>query len=184
MRCTAGRSFGTFGQVPFHVQRQVIGAGEAALAHFAPERLGAGVFAIVARQLVAARETPLTLGPVTPVRLLSCVDSLVSFEMRALGVHFGASGKIAIVDPPLLQLWIVASVVLDGPGGIGRSFDGVALVGTGADFGTRRRRRGGRIRRWRRFAVRFERIDGHDGGAGHGAGGGRGLLPDVGRPGV
>ncbi len=71
MRCTAGRSFGTFGQVPFHVQRQVIGAGEAALAHFAPERLGAGVFAIVARQLVAARETPLTLGPVTPVRLLS-----------------------------------------------------------------------------------------------------------------
>ena len=69
-------------------------------------------------------------------------------------------------------------------GGIGRSFDGVALVGTGADFGTRRRRRGGRIRRWRRFAVRFERIDGHDGGAGHGAGGGRGLLPDVGRPGV
>lgn len=43
------------------------------------------------------------------------MDSLVSFEMRALGVHFGASGKIAIVDPPLLQLWIVASVVLDGP---------------------------------------------------------------------
>ena len=58
--------------MPFHVESQVIGAGEAALADFAPERLGAGVLAIVARQLVGPREAPLTLWPVTTVRFLAC----------------------------------------------------------------------------------------------------------------
>ena len=50
----------------------MIGAREAALAHFAAERLGAGVFAVVTRQLVGAGEAPLTLEPGTTVRLLTC----------------------------------------------------------------------------------------------------------------
>ena len=54
------------------MQRQVIGTGEAALAHLAAERLGARVFAVVARQLVGARETPLTFRPMASVRLFAC----------------------------------------------------------------------------------------------------------------
>jgi len=108
-----GRSLGTFGQVALHVQGQVIGTGEAALAHLAAERLGARVFAVVARQLVGARETPLTFRPVASVRLFACVNSLVGLEVRALGVHFGASGEVAVVDSPLLQFRIIAPVVLD-----------------------------------------------------------------------
>lgn len=55
----------------FHVQRQVIGASEAAFAHLAAERLGAGVFAYVASQFVRACEPPLAGGEVTLVGLLT-----------------------------------------------------------------------------------------------------------------
>ena len=56
----------------FHVQSQVIGAGEAALADLAAERFSARVFPIVSGELVGSGETPLTLGPMTAVRFLTC----------------------------------------------------------------------------------------------------------------
>ncbi len=52
------------------VQREVVGPGEAAVAHAAAERLGARVFANVTRQLVGAREPPLARLEGALVRLL------------------------------------------------------------------------------------------------------------------
>lgn len=54
-----------------HVECQVIGAGEAAAAHAALERLGPGVFPEMASQLVGTGEAPLTSLPGALVRLLS-----------------------------------------------------------------------------------------------------------------
>merc|ERR1739838_141027 len=47
------------------------------------------------------------------VWLLSCMNSLVSFQMRTLGVHFGTSWMITKMDSAFLQIWIVPSIVLD-----------------------------------------------------------------------
>lgn len=58
--------------VPLHVQRQVVGAREAAAAHGALERLGPRVLPVVARQLVRAREPPVAARPAALVRLLTC----------------------------------------------------------------------------------------------------------------
>lgn len=55
-----------------HVEGEVVGAREGALAHLALEGLGARVLTIVTRQLVRPSEPPLTLGPVTPIWLLTC----------------------------------------------------------------------------------------------------------------
>ena len=57
------------------MQGEVVGAREAALAVDAFERLGAGVFAVVARQFVAAREPPLAALPRALVRLLTCAKA-------------------------------------------------------------------------------------------------------------
>jgi len=84
-----GRSLGTFGQVALHVQGQVIGTGEAALAHLAAERLGARVFAVVARQLVGARETPLTFRPVASVRLFACQKTKLHFYFSRPSTRVG-----------------------------------------------------------------------------------------------
>lgn len=43
----------------------------------------------------------------------TCMDPLMCLQVRALGVHFTAAREIAVVDPPLLQFRVVASVVLD-----------------------------------------------------------------------
>lgn len=91
----------------------MVGAGETSFADLAAERFGTGVFAVVPRQLVGARETPLTVGPVATVRFLPCMDSLMCLQVRALGVHFTAAGEIAMVDPSLLQFRVVPSVVLN-----------------------------------------------------------------------
>ena len=64
-------SFRRLGQVPLHVQREVVGACERALADGALERLCARVLAVVARQLVRPREPPFALRPLTRVRLLT-----------------------------------------------------------------------------------------------------------------
>ena len=48
---------------------------EAPVAVAALERLGAGVLAVVAGQLVAPRKPPLTPLPRTPVRLLTCKEN-------------------------------------------------------------------------------------------------------------
>lgn len=102
------------GLVALHVQGEVIGAGETALADLAPERLGAGVLAYVSGQLVGAGETPLAGGEVTLVGLLACVYPLVGLEMRTLGVGLATAREDAIVDAALLQLRVVLAVVLDG----------------------------------------------------------------------
>lgn len=59
--------------MPFHVERQVIGAAERAGAQFAPERLDAGVLPEVAGQLVGASEAPHAALPYADVRFFTCV---------------------------------------------------------------------------------------------------------------
>lgn len=54
------------------MQRQVIAAREAALAHDALEGLGASVFAIVSRQFIGASESPFAFGPLAGVGLFTC----------------------------------------------------------------------------------------------------------------
>lgn len=60
-----------FWHVSLHVEGQVVGPGEGPLADLAFEWLCSRVFPVVSGQLVRPREPPLTLGPVTAVRLLS-----------------------------------------------------------------------------------------------------------------
>lgn len=57
--------------VTLHVQRQVVGTREAAIAVATLEGFGAGVFAVVARQLVRAGEAPAATLPLAFVGLLS-----------------------------------------------------------------------------------------------------------------
>ena len=42
----------------------------------------------------------------------TCMDSLMGLQVRALGVHLAAAGEIAVVDSPLLQFRVVASIIL------------------------------------------------------------------------
>lgn len=58
--------------MPLHVQRQVVGPREGALAQVALEGLLARVLAEVARQLVGPRELPRAALPRALVRLLAC----------------------------------------------------------------------------------------------------------------
>lgn len=97
--------------MPLHVERQVVGAGEGAFADAALERLGAGVFSVVARQFVRAGEAPLAFRPLAVVRFLTSVYPLVSLQVGAFRVHLGTAGEVAVVDPPLLKLGVVALVV-------------------------------------------------------------------------
>ena len=55
-----------------HVQREVIGARELAIALAALERSLAGVFALVSRQFIGASEAPHAALPRALVRLLAC----------------------------------------------------------------------------------------------------------------
>ena len=80
--CTGG-SAGSSVLVPLHVQRQVVGAREAAVAHAALEGLGAGVLAVVAGQLVRAREPPVAAFPRAFVRLLTCATDEEGGERAA-----------------------------------------------------------------------------------------------------
>lgn len=58
--------------VALHVQREVVGAGEAAVAHHALERLGTRVLPVVAGQLVRPGKPPVAAVPGTLVGLLTC----------------------------------------------------------------------------------------------------------------
>lgn len=58
-------------QVSLHMQSQVVGAGEGALAQVALERPVAGVLAEMTRQLVGAGELPAASLPVAVVRFLT-----------------------------------------------------------------------------------------------------------------
>ena len=80
------------------VQGQMVGASERPLAVWTLERLHSGVLAHVPGELIRASKLPVAAFPVALVRFLPCVGSLVSFEVRALGVHLGASWVGAPVD--------------------------------------------------------------------------------------
>ena len=62
---------GLLGHVPLHVQGQVVGPGEAPLAHPALERLGPGVLPVVPGQFVGPSEAPLAVREVASVRLFT-----------------------------------------------------------------------------------------------------------------
>lgn len=85
----------------------MIAAREASVAMPTLERFRASVLAIVARQLVGTRESPLATLPAALVRLLSCVRPLMGFQMRALGVYLLATRKLAFVYPALRIRWTV-----------------------------------------------------------------------------
>lgn len=99
-------------RVALLVQRQVIGSGEGFGAEVALEGAVAGVLALVARQLVGAREARITVAKVAQVRLLTCMDALVGLQMGTFGVDFVATRILAIVHAPLLELGIIVSVAL------------------------------------------------------------------------
>jgi hypothetical protein len=65
-----------------HVQCQMIGAAECALAELALERLVACVLALVAGQLVAARKSPAAPLPATQVGLLTCVGPSMCLKLK------------------------------------------------------------------------------------------------------
>lgn len=80
----------------------MVGSRKTAVAVCAPERLDARVLTEVASELIRASKLPGTAVPGALVRLLSCMDSAVSFQVRAFGVHFAASGKVTLVNPSSL----------------------------------------------------------------------------------
>lgn len=65
--------------VALHVQRQVVGAGEAAVAHHALERLGTRVLPVVAGQLIRPGKPPVAALPGALVGLLARMSPQVSF---------------------------------------------------------------------------------------------------------
>lgn len=100
--------------VTFHMQGEVVGAGETALTHAARERLGTCVLADVTCKFVGARKTPWAVDEVTLVRLFPCVDSLMSFQMRAFCVCLSATGEVTEVNATFLEIGVVPAVVFDG----------------------------------------------------------------------
>lgn len=75
----------------FHVQRQVVGPGERAVAQPALERPVTGMLAEVPGQLVGPSELPTATIPIALVRFFTRVRAQVRLEMRALGVRLSAS---------------------------------------------------------------------------------------------
>ena len=112
-------SFG-LGLVTLHMQGQVIGAGEAALAHLAAEWLGSRVFSYVTRQFVRTSEAPLARGEVTAVRLFTCTHTktrlhqLTAKDYRNVTLHHTvvkADKRSAIVVSLKNNFAAVAAVV-------------------------------------------------------------------------
>jgi len=100
-----------FGFVSLHVQRQMVAASEASFADLALEGFGASVLPDVAGEFVGSSETPQTVLVSAGVRLLTRVNPLVCFEMRAFCVNFGATWVIAVMNATFFQLWIVSAIV-------------------------------------------------------------------------
>ncbi|KDR23644.1 hypothetical protein L798_11562 [Zootermopsis nevadensis] len=86
-----GRRVPLHRHVALHVEGQVVGARERPLAEAALERAVAGVLAVVASQLVRARELPTAALPAALVRLLARVRAEVSLEVRRLRVRLAAA---------------------------------------------------------------------------------------------
>jgi len=99
IRCTFPREFyhSSHGDMPLHVQCQMVRAREGPLTEPALERPVAGVLAVVASQLVRASELPAAAFPAALVRLLARVRAEVRLEVRRLGVRLAAPGVRARV---------------------------------------------------------------------------------------
>ena len=92
--------------VAFHVEGQVITAGELALAQVALEGLGSGVLPVVTRQLVGPGKLPPATLPSAHVGLLTRVKTHVEFQSQSAGqsakivqnstIILGASEKLII----------------------------------------------------------------------------------------
>lgn len=122
----------------------MVAAGEASVAVPTFERFRPGVLAVMARQFVRTRKSPLATHPAALVWLLSRVRPLMSLEMRALGVDFLASWKLAFVYPALRvgrTVLVAPRVVPVGHGGCGRGRTRVCVLRAG-DRGEAVRRNG------------------------------------------
>lgn len=80
-----------------HMQGQVVTPRELPLTLLTLERLRAGVFAKVSRQLVGAGKLPRTSLPRARIRFLAGVRPHVGLEMGALGVDLATVGVLAFV---------------------------------------------------------------------------------------
>lgn len=78
---------------------EVVRAYEAVTTHGAPELFVAGMGATVSRQLIRAGEPALAPGHGARIRPLSCVISVVGFEVGRLEVSFPALGVVAHERP-------------------------------------------------------------------------------------
>lgn len=96
----------------------MVGPGEGARADGALERFGARMFAIMARQLIRASETPVAAVPRASVRLLTRVSPEVGFQMGRLGVDLLTAWVITVMDPSFLQVRVVPPVVSGRHGGL------------------------------------------------------------------
>jgi hypothetical protein len=68
-------------QMSLHVKGKVIGAGKGSLAHFTFEWLGTSMLPVMSGQLIRSSKSPLTLWPMTLIRLFSRMYSLMSLKM-------------------------------------------------------------------------------------------------------
>lgn len=84
--------------VSLDVLGEVVGAHEPAVADAAAELLLAGVRALVARQLVGAREAALAASPRAPEGSLAGVRPRVRLQVRRLEVVLAAAGVRALVE--------------------------------------------------------------------------------------
>ena len=62
------------------------------------EWLGSSMLTIVTGQLIRSGKLPATTFPRAFIRLLSRVRPLVGLQVRTLGVHLVAVGKVALVN--------------------------------------------------------------------------------------
>lgn len=89
--------------MPLHVQRQMVGAREGTVAQVALEWPVAGVLAVVAGELVRARELPAAAVPVAMVGLLACREGKaagLSFPPQTLSTHTHPGASILPLTRP------------------------------------------------------------------------------------
>ena len=78
--------------VALHVEGEVVGPAEGALAQLALERFVPRVFPVVSAELVRAGELPAAVCPAAGERLLPGVGPQVRLEVGGLGVGLVAAG--------------------------------------------------------------------------------------------
>lgn len=89
-------------EVAFLVQCQVVGPGEAPFTVGTLEGFHSCVLAEVSSQFIRTCKLPRAAFPHTLVRFFPCVCPAVCFQVRALGVDFGAATKVTAVNSSLL----------------------------------------------------------------------------------